>query len=91
MKIRLKPSDFHFFVTLEKEITKSEMDGKSVVIEIDAKSRLGPEGIPGDKHAISPNGKLLAAIIDRHALFVINGSSKCEGEKKRIGQNWSTP
>ena len=48
------------------------MEGKSILIEIDAHSKLGPERIPNVKHETSRNGKLLAAIIDRHALIVIN-------------------
>ena len=75
-----------FFLTLEKEITKAENEGKSILIEIDANSKLGTERIPNSKHPISPNGRLLAGIIDRHALNVINGSSKCQGTitRKRI-------
>ena len=68
-----------FFLSLEKEVNKAEMEGKSVMIEIDANSKLGLERIPNSKHEISPNGKLLADIIDRHAMFVINGSEKCQG------------
>ena len=30
-----------FFVTLEEEISKAEMAGKSVIVEIDANSKLG--------------------------------------------------
>ena len=68
-----------FFLTLEKEINKAEMEGKSVIIEMDANSKLGPEKIPNVKHQISPNGRLLADVIDRHAMFVVNSSEKCEG------------
>ena len=68
-----------FFMALDEEINKAELEGKSVFIEIDANSKLGPERIPGDIHSISPNGRVLADIIDRHALFVANGSTKCSG------------
>ena len=75
-----------FFLTLEKEINKAENEGKSIVIEIDANSKLGKERIPNSKHDISPNGRLLAGIVDRHALVVVNGSTKCTGTitRKRI-------
>ena len=75
-----------FFTTIEKEVTRAEMDGKSVIIEIDANSKLGPSRIPNDNHPISPNGRLLAAILDRHALFVVNSSIKCAGTitRKRV-------
>ena len=66
-------------MTLEKEINKAEMEGKSVIIEMDANSKLGPERIPNVKHDISPNSRLLAGVIDCHALYVLNSSDKCEG------------
>ena len=68
-----------FFIALEEEINKADLEGKSIFIEIDANSKLGSDIIPGDTHPMSPNGKILAAIIDRHALFVANGSEKCSG------------
>ena len=75
-----------FFQTLEEEITKAELEGKSIYIEIDANSKLGPERIPQDKHPMSNNGKILASIIDQHALFVVNSSEKCKGliTRKRV-------
>ena len=75
-----------FFTILEKEITKAEMEGKSVMVEIDGNSKLGPNRIPKDIHPMSPNGRLLAAILDRHALYVVNSSNKCEGTitRKRV-------
>ena len=50
-----------------------------MIIEIDANSKLGEKYIPSDPHQISPNGQLLAGIIDRHALFVANGSDRSKG------------
>ena len=55
-----------FFLALEEEIVKAELAGKSILIELDANSKLGCELIPGDKHCQSENGKLLAGIIVRH-------------------------
>ena len=48
-----------FFLALEQEIIKAELAGKSILIEMDANSKLGPELIPGDKHAQSVTEKLL--------------------------------
>ena len=48
-----------FFLALETEIEKAELAGRSVVIEMDANSKLGPEHIPNDPHEMSPNGYLL--------------------------------
>jgi hypothetical protein len=73
-----------FFLALEEEIVKAEMAGKSVIIELDANSKLGPQLIPGDPHNITPNGRLLAAVIERQNLFIVNGSTKCSGLITRI-------
>ena len=68
-----------FFMALEEEVEKASNAGKSIVIELDANSKLGPNYIPGDPHEITPNGKLLAQIVERQNLMVVNGSSKCRG------------
>ena len=68
-----------FFIALEAEIVKSELAGKPFIIEMDANSKLGKTYIPKDPHEITPNGKVLAAIIERHALVVANGSEQCSG------------
>ena len=59
-----------FFLALEEEIVKAELLGKSMIIELDANSKLGPQIIPGDIHQQSENGKILAGIIERHGLVV---------------------
>ena len=47
---------------------------------MDANSKLGPEIVKGDPHLQSQNGKILANIISRHALVVLNGADdKCDG------------
>ena len=46
-----------FFLALEEEVVKAELAGKSIVIEMDANSKLGPDLIPG--------GRILAEIIER--------------------------
>ena len=75
-----------FFLALETEIEKSELAGVSVIIELDANSKLGKQYIPNDPHGMSPNGVLLSDIIERHNLIVCNGSSKCSGTitRKRV-------
>ena len=62
-----------FFQALEEEVAKSLFAGKSIIISLDANSKLGSEIIPNDKHNQSQNGKIFAGIINRHALIVING------------------
>ena len=42
-----------FFLALEEEIIKSELAGKSILMELDANSKLGKELIPGDIHSQS--------------------------------------
>ena len=51
-----------------------------------ANRKLGPDMIKGDPHAQSDSGKILAAIIKRNALSVINNSEdKCKGKITRKG------
>ena len=76
-----------FFNALEKEIAKAELNGKSVYIGMDSNSKLGPQYIGSDPHNQSPNGSILAGIIDRHGLVVANGlTNKCVGSitRKRV-------
>ena len=58
-------------------------------IEMDANSKLGTKYIPKDKHKITPNGKLLAGIVERQHLIIANGSTKCKGAitRKRVLKN----
>ena len=78
-----------FFLALEQEIIKAELAGKSIIIEMDANSKLGSDLIPGDKHSQSPNGKILADIINRHGLIVGNSLNQCVGlvTRKRVTKN----
>ena len=78
-----------FFIALETEIDKAELAGKSVIIELDANSKLGKKYIRNDPHDMSPNGALLSEIIERHNLIVGNGSDKCTGTitRKRTTRN----
>ena len=62
-----------FFLALEQEIVKAELQGKSIFIEMDSNSKLGSEIIPEDLHKQSLNGKVIAGIINRHGLIVANG------------------
>ena len=62
-----------FFMTLEEEISKAELSGRSVIICFDANSKMGRDHIPEDPHDISENGKVLEGILRRHALTVTNG------------------
>ena len=62
-----------FFMTLEEEITKAELAGRSILICMDANSKMGPQHIPEDPHTISENGRVLEGILERHALTVANG------------------
>ena len=75
-----------FFLALEEEVVKAELAGKSIIIELDANSKLGPELIPGDKHQQSENGRILAGIIERHGLILGNSIKQCKGliTRKRV-------
>ena len=62
-----------FFVALEEEISKSKLNGKSLILELDANSKLGHKYIKDDPHGMSPNGVILSGVIERHGLVVANG------------------
>ena len=79
-----------FFLALEEEIVKAELEGKSILIELDANSKLGKDLIPGDLHTQSENGKLLAGIITRHSLVIGNSMDVCKGLVTRKRMTKST-
>ena len=62
-----------FYTTLEEEIASAELNGRSIIIAMDANCKLGSQYIPGDPKEQTPNGRLLAGIVDRHAMCVANG------------------
>ena len=74
------------FTALETEIEKAELAGKSVIVEMDANAKLGPKYIAKDPHGITPDGSLLAGVIERHSLNVGNGTKECKGTitRKRV-------
>ena len=81
-----------FFAALEEEVAKAELMGKSVIIEMDSNSKLGSEYIKDDPHTQTANGKVLAGIVDRHGLVVVNGlSDRCYGSitRKRVTKDSS--
>ena len=61
-----------FFSALEEEIVRAKVANKSIIIQMDANSKLGKEIITEDPNEQSPNGAVLAAIVNRHALTVVN-------------------
>ena len=70
-----------FFEALEQEVIKAKSNNKLVLVQMDANSKLGPKIIKGDPHTQSDNGKILAEIIVRNEMCVINSSQKCKGKK----------
>ena len=73
-----------FFIALDQEVLKSQIEGKSVFVSFDANSKLGPQYIPKDPHPMSKNGEILAEIIRKNALIVANGLIlKCHGNITR--------
>ena len=76
-----------FFIALETEIAK--LAGRSVIVEMDANAKLGKKYIKGDPHEMSPNGHILAQIVERHMLVVGNGADICTGTitRKRVTKN----
>ena len=62
-----------FFMSLEEEISKAELAGRSIMLCFDANSKMGSVHIPGDPHSQSENGTVLEGIFERHAISVANG------------------
>ena len=65
-----------FFSTLEEEIVSAQISNKSLIIQMDANSKLGKEMLPRDVHEQTANGAALAGIINRNALMVVNSVEK---------------
>ena len=82
-KIGIKKKGHFFFKALEEEVIKARSNEKAVYIQMDANSKLGPAIIKGDPHSQSDNGKILAGIIERNELCVINSINKCKCKLKR--------
>ena len=62
-----------FFNAVEEEIAKAVSESISVILMGDLNSKLGKDYIQHDPKEQSENGAILAGIIDRHALCVVNG------------------
>ena len=60
-------------------IIKAQLAGASVILELDANSKLGPELIPGDPHMQTANGSFLAGIISRQNLIIGNSMACAVG------------
>ena len=68
---------------------KAMLDGKSLIVEMDSNSKMGSKYISKDPHEMSPNGAILASIVERQHLVVVNGSSICQGviTQRRVTKN----
>jgi hypothetical protein len=76
-----------FFATLEQEIVSAKLSNRSIVIQMDANSKMGTEMVPKDTHEQTPNGAALAGVINRNDLIVVNSlNTKVNGSttRKRI-------
>ena len=58
-----KHSKNPFYNALEEEIAAGELEGRSIIIALDANVKLGSKYIPGDPYTQSINGKLLSGLI----------------------------
>ena len=79
----------NFFTALETEVEKAMLAGKSLIVEMDSNSKMGSKYISKDPHKMSPNGAILASIVERQNLVVVNGSSICQGviTRRRVTKN----
>ena len=58
--------------SIEEQVSRAYLSGCMVIIAEDANAKLGPKMIPNDPHPMSENGKLLAGMINRQSLVIIN-------------------
>ena len=69
-----------FLSKLEEEVVSAKLANKSIIIQVDAYSKLGKHVIPKDPKEQIPNGAVLADTIKRNALIVANSlATKCSG------------
>ena len=69
-----------FFAKLEEEVLSAKLGNKSLVIQMDANSKLGEKLVPNDPKEQTPNGAVLADILERNNLIVANAiTEKCRG------------
>ena len=75
-----------FFIVLEAEIENAALADRVVIIEMDANAKLGAKSIKGNPQYISPNGSILAQIVERQGLIVGNGTAIWKGmiTRKRV-------
>ena len=65
--------------TVEEQVARSYLAGCMILVAEDSNAKLGPTIIMDDPNPMSENGKLLAGMISRQGLNIINKSSKCIG------------
>ena len=65
--------------SIEEQVARAYLAGCSVIVAEDANAKLGPEFISGDPHPMSENGQLLASMVERQDLQIVNSSTKCSG------------
>ena len=65
--------------TIEEQIECAYLAGCMVLVAEDANAKLGQDWIKNDPHIMSENGRLLADMIHRQHLLLVNSSDKCEG------------
>ena len=69
----------YFWTEIEKEIINAKMDGCMVLIEMDANAKLGCDIIVNDPNKMSENGTILADMLQRQNMIVLNANDKCHG------------
>ena len=60
--------------TVEEQIVRANLAGTSIIIAEDSNAKLGSEWIENDPHSMSENGQLLANMVTRQDLMIVNNS-----------------
>ena len=73
-----------FYQNLSIQIEQAFLSGDSVIMVGDFNAKLGKDVVGGDVHPMSPSGKLLFSLCNKHNLFILNSSNMCKGVFTRI-------
>ena len=70
---------------LEEEVTKAELEGQGIIIQMDGNLHAGKELLKNDPNPQNANGKMFMDFLERNpTLIVVNALDICEGLITRV-------
>ena len=73
-----------FWQYIEEDILRAQIEGKGYILQGDLNAWLGNKIIPNDPRPQNSNGKIMADMLKRNHLTVVNGLQLCKGLFTRI-------